>query len=269
MSQRPRFSRLLIAGVAAFATMAQAMSAVDRVQAQTFNSDLYEVLAGHEDLTNILSGAPHEEKYYSGWPPHLVATRTAGGKQLLRYDKYNLIVTVPESRWFDPNHWYDLNPKRDNPHADVLIGRRNPTMIIALTGKTVGIESNETNESLLAWSEERMKRSPGCIVLPDERVVEANGFFGIAYEATGRDKSGMAYYSNWVATRNGYNYCLCVSGRQNDVAAVKEAMINVVRGLRQIDPDKVTHRVGHKPTEVEQSVATHDSIEVPQIKFSR
>ena len=115
-------------------------------------------------------------------------------------------------------------------------------MIAALSAERVGIESNQTNESLLAWSEARMKRTPGCVVLPNERVVEANGFFGIAYEATGRDDSGMAHYSNWVATRNGYNYCLCVSGRQNDVAAVMDATIGIVRGIRQIEADKVAHK---------------------------
>jgi len=106
-------------------------------------------------------------------------------------------------------------------------------------------------------------------VLPDERVVGANGFFGIAYETTGRDDSGMAHYSSWVATRNGYNYCLCVSGRQSDVAAVKEAMINVVHGIRQIEPDKVAHRGEASSVGSEPSVAQLDAAAAQEIKFSR
>jgi hypothetical protein len=188
----------------------------------------------------------------------LVATRVVGGKQTLRYDKLNLLVTVPESHWYESNTWYDLNPKRDKPNTDFLIGRRNPTMIVALTGERVGIESNETNESLLARSEARMKRSRGSVVLPNERVVEANGFFGIAYEATAPDDGSLAHYSSWIATRNGYNYYLCVSGQHKDAAAVNDAMVSVVRGIRQIDPENVAHS----------GAAQADVAAAPQIKFS-
>jgi hypothetical protein len=269
MSRRHPLPRLISVSVALFAAIALVLCVAAGVRAQTYNSDLYEVLAGHENLTDILTNQPRQEKYYSGWPPRLVATRPVGGQQALRYDNFNLLVTIPEGHWYDPNHWYDLNPKRDKPNVDFLIGRRNPTMIVALTGESVGVESNETNESLLAWSEARMKRTRGSVVLPNERVVDANGFFGIAYEVTAPDDGSLAHYSNWVAARNGYNYCLCVSGRQKDAAAVNEAMISVVRGIRQIDPDKVAHRAGYKPTAVEPSVATSDSLDVPQIKFSR
>ena len=97
MNQRRQLTRLFCSTAAVFAAIVQAMCAVDGVRAQTVSSDLYEVLAGHEDLTNILTGQPREQKYYSGWPPHLVATRTVGGTQTLRYDSYNLIVTIPKA----------------------------------------------------------------------------------------------------------------------------------------------------------------------------
>jgi len=162
MDHHRQFSHLFYFVAMVFAAIAQALCAADGLRAQTFNSDLYDVLAGHENLTDLLPGQPHEKKFYSGWPPHLVATRTVGGKQNLRYDKINLIVTVPESRWYDPNPWYDLNPNRNKPNVDVLIGRRDPTMIAALSAERVGIESNERVAPGLVRSENEANSRLRC-----------------------------------------------------------------------------------------------------------
>ena len=150
-----------------------------------------------------------------------------------RLSELNLLVSMPSGPWMK------LDPKETGSRACYLISRNNPTMVISLAGERAGTEAGDTNSSLLAESQEKMKSLPGGTVEPGEQLLSAGGIQGVAYEATVVDGQFTAYYSMWVAAHNGYNYKLAVYGDQEDKPAIDEAMRNFVRGIKQIQSTRV------------------------------
>ena len=147
--------------------------------------------------------------------------------------------------------WVKLDPKETGSHACFLISRSNPTIIISLAGTRVGpeaddIEAGDTNSSLLAESQAKMMSLPGAAIEPGERQLSAGGIHGIAYEATVGEGQSTTYYSIWVAAHHGYNYKLAVYGEQRHKSAVDEAMRNFLRGIKQIQSNRVARDNGNK-----------------------
>jgi hypothetical protein len=174
-----------------FAASMSAPCFVDRVDAQMLANDLHRMMFGDSDLISETFGLHKEIDVYAGWPPHLVATRAVGPPLTLRFDNLNLAVTMPHGPW------NDLNPRRTDAHSCRLIGRRKPTIIVSLAVEPVGIESNVTNSSLLAWSEARMRTLPSGKVLPGEQELDANGLSVL------RTKSQLWTTVRWLTIRLG------------------------------------------------------------------
>ena len=86
-----------------------------------------------------------------------------------------------------------------------------------------------------------MKSLPNAIVLPGERQISGQNIQGISYQATAEQEGTTAHYSNWVASRNGYNYKLSVYGQQKFKPAIDAAMRNFVHNMRQMNSKQIAH----------------------------
>jgi len=175
---------------------------------------------------------------YTGWPPRRVTpqrvARRVTPSQTSRFDTFNLLVNLPSGPWVK------LDPKETGSRACLLMSRSNPTIVISLAAERVGIEANESNSSLLATSQAKMKSLPEGDVVPGERKLSANGIEGVSYESSAVVENGtMVHYSIWVATHNGYKYSLAVYGEQKDKPAIDETMHSFLRGIKQIEPARV------------------------------
>jgi len=188
-------------------------------------SSLGELIGDHFEIHEKL-GIPKIERHYVGWPPRLVIP-----PGVTRFDEFNLFVNLPNEPWVC------LKPKKKEAQVSLLIRRSNPAIDISLTAERVGLKANWTNSSLLALSQSKLKNSPKSVLVPGEWKIAANGIQGVSYEAFATLKKGKkAHFSIWVATYNGYNYSLSVSGEQKSKRAIHEAM----RGfLRNIEPIKI------------------------------
>jgi hypothetical protein len=154
---------------------------------------------------------------------------------LAKCDALNVQVTVPSDAW------KRVDPREIGSHTNFLIARHNPDITISLAAERVGVESEETNRTLLAASQEKMKNLPGALVLAGERPVAAQNVQGLSYHATAEQDGKVAHYANWVATHNGYNYKLAVYGEKKYTPAIDAAMFNFVHGMKQLDPKRIAH----------------------------
>jgi hypothetical protein len=150
-----------------------------------------------------------------------------------RFDDLNLLVSMPDG------HWTKLDPKQTGSKACYLIERNDPTIVISLAGERVGTGKGDTSSLLLAESQAKMKKLPGCTIESGERQLSTNGIEGIVYGATVVDGESTTHYSIWVAAHHGYNYKLAVYGDQNDKAAVDEALLSFVRGIKHVQPTRI------------------------------
>jgi hypothetical protein len=161
-----------------------------------------------------------------------VAQRTAPARTT-RFDDLNLSVTTPTGPWTK------LDPQKTGSHACLLLSRTNPNIMISLAGQEVGIESADTNTSLLAASQDKMRTLPGATIEPGEQQISAGGIPGVAFTATVADGQSTAYYTIWVAAHHGYTYKLAVYGDQLHKRMIDEAMQNFLGGIKQIQSNRV------------------------------
>jgi hypothetical protein len=172
---------------------------------------------------------------------HRPAPRVAPSRAT-RFDDLNLSVNMPNGPWVKSD------PKKTGSRARFIISRSDPTIVISLAGERAGTEAGDTNDSLLAESQAKMRSFPGGAVEPGERQLSAAGIQGVAYEATVTDGQYTTYYSLWVAAHHGYNYKLAVYGDQQHKPAIDEAMRDFLRGIQQIQPTRVARGNGnYKP----------------------
>jgi hypothetical protein len=154
---------------------------------------------------------------------------------LARCEALNVQVTVPS------NSWKTVDPKTIGSRTNYLLTRHNPDITISLAGERVGVEAKETNQTLLAASQAKMKSLPGATILPGERQLSGQNIQGISYQATAEQDGTAAHYAIWVASRNGYNYKLAVYGQQKFKPAIDAAMRNFVHNMKQMDPKRIAH----------------------------
>jgi hypothetical protein len=192
-----------------------------------------------------------------------VAQRTSPSRTI-RFDDLNLSVTTPSGPW------EKLDPQQTGSKARLLLRRSNPTIIISLAGERVdteaadrntaateliGVEPREqgfgatdTNSSLLAESQAKLRSLPGAEIKPGDHEVSAGGIPGVAYEATVASGESTVYYSLWVAAHHGYNYKLAVYGDYLHKRMIDDAMQNFLSGLKPIQPKRVARRNGNQKT---------------------
>lgn len=165
-------------------------------------------------------------------PQNRVAQRTAPARTT-RFDELNLSVTTPTGPWTK------LDPRKTGSHACLLLTRTNPTIMISLAGQPVGIESTDTNATLLAESQAKMQNLPGATIEAGGHERSAGGIPGLAFTATVGDGQSTVYYTVWVAAHHGYTYKLAVYGDHLHKRSIDEAMQNFLTGLKQIQSNRV------------------------------
>lgn len=179
---------------------------------------------------------------YTGWPPRRVspprlAQRDAAPKTL-RFDAFNLQVKLPTGAWDQST------PETTDARARLVLSRANPNIVISLAAERVGASAKETNATVLAASQAKLLGLPGGEILPGEEQIMANGIEGINFKATALLENRVpVHYSIWVATRNGYKYCVAAYGEQKDQDAIDEALLRFLGGVRQIEPSRVASAV--------------------------
>src|SRR5207253_926242 len=112
---------------------------------------------------------------------------------------------------------------------------------ISLAGERAGVEAKDTNSTVLAASQAKMKSLPGAVVLPGERQISGQNIQGISYQASAEQDGRAAHYAIWVASRNGYNYKLAVYGEQKYKPAIDATMRNFVHNMKQLDSKRIAH----------------------------
>jgi hypothetical protein len=162
----------------------------------------------------------------------LVAQRGASVRTE-RFSDFNLAVNLPNGPWTK------LGPELGS-RACLLLSRKNPEMNISLAGQLVGVEAKNTNATLLAQSQSKMKSLPGAVLFSTTEV-SAGDINGILYEATVGKDEAKTHYAIWVAAHNGYNYKLAVYGNQKDKPEINTAIRSFVRDLKHIEPTKLAH----------------------------
>jgi hypothetical protein len=194
---------------------------------------------GKDGLPGAMFGikAP-EPVYYAGWPPRRVypqkVVRRARSQRTARFDNFNLAVNMPRGNWIK------IDPKKTGSRACLLMRHSNPTIVVSLAAERVGLEANDTNDSLLAASQAKMESLPEGVIQSGERQLKTHGIEGVAYEASAVAENGATvHYSIWVAAHNGYSYSLAVFGEQRDQPAIDEAMSSFLNGIKPINPKRV------------------------------
>ena len=137
--------------------------------------------------------------------------------------------------------------------------------------QTRSIWEMSANSSLLSESQAKMKSLPDAAVLPGERQLSAQGFQGIAYDASAIEDGTTVHYSLWVARRNGYNYNLAVYSDQKNTSAIGETMRSFLHGIRQVEPNEIARKDADdiKQVNARQEIAQGDLEIARQIKFAR
>ena len=113
-------------------------------------------------------------------------------------------------------------------------------MNISLAGQRVGVEAENTNATLLAESQTKMKSLPGAVLFSTNEL-STGDINCIFYEATVGKDEAKTHYAIWVAAHIGYNYKLAVYGNQKDKPEINTAIRNFVRDLKHIEPTKLAH----------------------------
>jgi hypothetical protein len=164
---------------------------------------------------------------------------------LARCEALNVQVTVPSESW------KKVDPQAIGSHTNFMLTRHNPEITISLAAERVGVEAKDTNRTLLAASQAKMKSLPGATILPGERQLSGQNIQGVSYQASAEQDGRAAHYAIWVASRNGYNYKLAVYGEQKYKPAIDAAMRNFVYNMRQMDSKRIAH------TESKLKIAEH------------
>jgi hypothetical protein len=165
-------------------------------------------------------------------------SRSESSPQILRFDAFNLQVKVPREPWVQST------PEETGSRARLVISRRDPNVVISLAAERVGVAAQATNQAMLAKSQAKIRRLPECYVHPGEEEVTANGIQGLVFRATASNENGApVHYSIWVATRNGYQYCVAAYGERRDRAVIDEALIRFLSGIKQLEPFGVASTV--------------------------
>jgi hypothetical protein len=172
---------------------------------------------------------PYRRRVY---PQNRVAQRVVPAGTT-RFDDLNLTVKLPSGPW------RKLDPQQTGTKACFLASRTNPAIVISLAGEPVGVELGATNDSLLSASQAKMMGLPGATIESGEEQQSAGRIRGIAYQATVPQEDFTGYYSVWVAAHHGYNYKLAVYGDQQDKPAIDAAMQDFLRGLKQIQSNRI------------------------------
>ena len=157
-----------------------------------------------------------------------------------RFDDLNLSVILPGGSWTK------LDPKTTGSRACLLLSRQNPEITLSLAGEPECAEANNTNATLLAESQAKMKRMPGA-VLSSATDLSAGVIDGKLYEATIGEGQAKAHYAIWVAAHHGYNYKLAVYGDQKARPTIDAAIRTFVYGIKHIEPTKLAY-TGARPT---------------------
>ncbi|MEO1495860.1 MAG: hypothetical protein AAFV43_01795 [Planctomycetota bacterium] len=160
---------------------------------------------------------------------------SSGGYTRLGLD--NLLLDVPHG------DWAQRTPKWREQNALTLY-RKNPKLIVSARVDRVGVEAKSTNRTMLAKSQEEVRSQlPNGQVLPGVQKLSSPNLEGVSYNASSTDKTGAKrHYAIWLATRNGYNYSLAVSGDLANHQAVDQTMQQFVSRLRQKQPELVARR---------------------------
>jgi hypothetical protein len=156
-----------------------------------------------------------------------------------RLNDLNLSVTMPSGPWVTSD------PRETGSRARYLISRDDPTILISLAGERVGPLAHDTNSSLLAESQAKLKSLPGGKIEPGDRLLSAGSIDGIAYAATASDGTLTTYYAIWVAAHNGYNYKLAVYGDEQNKPAIEAALRSFVRGIKPLQTTSVARGNGN------------------------
>jgi hypothetical protein len=152
-----------------------------------------------------------------------------------RCEALNVQVTMPSDMW------KRIDPQAIGSHTNFMITRHNPEITISLAAERAGIEANDTNHTVLAASQAKMKSLPGAAILPGERPLTCQNIQGISYQASAEQDGKTAHYALWVASHNGYNYKLAVYGEQKYKPMIEGTMRNFLSGMRQVDSQRVAH----------------------------
>jgi hypothetical protein len=159
----------------------------------------------------------------------------------LRFDAFNLQVKVPREPWVQSTL------EETGARARLVISRRDPNVVISLAAERVGVAAQATNQAMLAKSQAKIRRLPECYVHPGEEEVTANGIQGLAFRATASNEQGApVHYAIWVATRNGYQYCVAAYGERRDRRAIDEALFRFLSGVKQPEPFGMANAVDGK-----------------------
>jgi hypothetical protein len=190
---------------------------------------IHDYLYGPGGVVPRYTGLPAQPTSHQLMNPRVIVIHRATCEGL------NIRVTVPSEAW------KNLDPVTVGSRTSFMLARRNPDITISLAGERIGVEAKETNRTLLAKSQEKMKELPGAVLLPGERQLSGQNIQGIAYQAKAELDGRVAHYSIWVASRNGYNYKLAVYGEQKHKPAIDAAMRNFVGNMRQLDTKRIAH----------------------------
>lgn len=156
--------------------------------------------------------------------------------RLTRFNSVNLAVDVPRGGWTQ------LESAESETNLCLRLAVSRPEIRVSLAAEAVGIDADETNESFLLTSQEKLKNLPEGVVLPGVRKLSGLGIEGREFQATATFDTGIQLrYSIWVASRHGYNYSLVVYGDQRHTRAIDNTLKQFVRRLRQIESYRVAH----------------------------
>lgn len=165
---------------------------------------------------------------------HETRSRGDSSPQILRFDAFNLQVKVPGAPWVQST------PEETGSRARLVISRRDPNVVISLAAERGRFDANVTNQAVLAKAQAKIRRLPECYVHPGEEEVTANGIQGLVFRATASNEQGApVHYAIWVATRNGYAYCVAAYGERRDRRAIDEALFRFLGGVKQLKPFEV------------------------------
>jgi hypothetical protein len=182
---------------------------------------------------NVLSGGSNFQ------PSQRVARRMTPTRT--RLDNLNLSISKPGGPWVEA----DL--KETGTTTRYMISRDDPKIVISLAGERSDTEKHDTNSTLLAESQAKIK-SLGGTIEPGEQQLSAGGITGVAYSATVVDGEFTTHYAMWVAAHNGFKYKLAVYGDKHDKTMIDAAMHNFVHRIQSIQPTTVANRNSQKTT---------------------
>ncbi len=152
------------------------------------------------------------------------------------FESLNLAVVLPGSPWVKletPSRWVN---------GGVIMARSNPDIMVMLNGEAAGVELNLDAHLLVNFSKVRLLTISPRTVFANEKEETVGGIRGITFEASMPSPEGSQYCLIWVGTRHGYTYELALLGSPSNEQEIGNASRDFRRGLRQIDPKRVSHK---------------------------